>query len=250
MTRSRSDFFDPARRAERRMAAPFERQATQRERKSARRLLWHLWVATLLNEKRRWAFAVKVGRCSMRPEDAPPGFWQGPSDQAVLVDGVELESSVPTRFFQTADTYPSQWGRLSWRIQLNKIVAGRAVLPVFRTFYPGVEWNLNHPDYRWFLSAWFRWEGPGPQYRDPCFPPSPQIEDDTALFRLAWMTKPGSLEFPDSPSEPDLDRPIFLRSRVDARDRRRISEVLRSQHEPQAASDSAVILLDDIIDSS
>jgi hypothetical protein len=33
-------FFDSARREERRMAAPFERRATQRERKSARRLSW------------------------------------------------------------------------------------------------------------------------------------------------------------------------------------------------------------------
>jgi hypothetical protein len=184
----------------------------------------------------------------MQPEDAPPGFWQGPGDQPVLVDGVELESGVPTRFFQAVDGYPPEWGRLSWRIQLNKIVAGRAATPVFRTFYPGVEWNLNRADHRWFLTAWFRWEGAGPQYRNPGLAEPARIEGDTALFRIAWMTKPRSLEFPDTPPEPDHDRPLFLRSRVDARDRSRISEALQSRQELQAKSDPAVIVLDDIIE--
>jgi hypothetical protein len=118
---------------------------------------------------------------------------------------------------------------------------------VFRTFYAGVEWNLNRPDYRWFLTAWFTWEGPGPPYRDPGLPGPAHIEDDTALFRIAWMPKPTPLDFPLSDAEPDFDRPLFLRSRVDARERRRISEGLRPEHERKAKSDSAVILLDDIL---
>jgi hypothetical protein len=186
----------------------------------------------------------------MQPEYAPPGFWQWPGDQPVLVDGVELDSGVPTRFFQTVDAYPAEWGRLRWRVQLNKIVSGRPVSPAFRTFYPGVEWNLNHPDYRWFLTAWFKWEGPGPAYRDPLLPRPARIEEDTVLFRIAWMPKPRPLDFPDSAPEPDFDRPLFLRARVDARDRRRIAEALHLQPEPRAKSDSAVILLDDIIDAS
>ena len=172
----------------------------------------------------------------MQPEDAPPGFWEGPGDQPVLVDGVELESDVPTRFFQTVDKYPPEWGRLTWRIQLNKIVAGRAASPVFRTFYPGVEWNLNRADHRWFLTAWFRWEGAGPHYRCPGPTGPAHIEGETVLFRM------------NSPPEPDHDRPLFLRSRVDARDRSRISEALQSQQEPQTKSDPAVIVLDDIIE--
>ena len=172
----------------------------------------------------------------MKPEDAPPGFWQGPGDQRVLVDGVEFESGVPTRFFQTVDKHPPEWGRLSWRIQLNKIVAGQAATPVFRTFYPGVEWNLNRADHRWFLTAWFRWEGAGPHYRCPGPAGPAHIEGDTVLFRIY------------SPPEPDHDRPLFLRSRVDARDRSRISEALQSQQELQANPDPAVIVLDDIIE--
>ncbi len=193
---------------------------------------------------------MKVGQCSMQPEHAPPGFWRWSVDRAVIIDGVHLDSGVPTRFFQTLDAYPSDWGRLSWRIQLNKRESGRAVTPVFRTFYAGVEWNLNRPDYRWFLTAWFTWEGPGPQYRDPCLPGPAHIEDDTALFRIAWMPKPRPLDCPDSAPEPDPDRPLFLRSRVDARDRRRTSEALRPRHELRTKSDSAVILLDDILDVS
>ncbi len=186
----------------------------------------------------------------MQSEDAPPGFWQEPGDRPVLVDGVELESGVPTRFFQTVDKYPAEWGRLSWRIQLNKIVAGRAAAPMFRTFYPGVEWNLNRADHRWFLTAWFRWEGAGPEYRNPGLTGPAQIEGDTALFRIAWMTKARSLESPDSPLEPDHDNPLFLRSRVDARDRSRISEGLESRRELPAQPDPGVIVLDDVIERS
>ena len=176
---------------------------------------------------------MKIGQCFMQPEHTPPGFWHGPGDQPVLVDGVEFESGVATRFFQSVDAYPSEWGRLRWRIQLNKIVSGRAGSPVFRTFYPGIEWNLHHPDYRWFLSAWFQWEGPGPQYREPALPGPARIEKDTVLFRIA-----------------DFDRPVFLRSRVDVRDRRRIAEALQSQPELPAKPDSAVIVLDDIFEGS
>jgi hypothetical protein len=190
---------------------------------------------------------VKVGRCSMQPEHAPPGFWPASGDRPALVDGVELDSSVPTRFFQTIDTYPPEWGRLTWRIQLNRIVAGRAALPAFRTFYTGVEWNLNRPDHRWFLTAWLRWEGPGPEHRDQCLAAPAHIEDDAALFRIAWMMKPRAPQRSDSPPEPDLGRPLFLRSRVDARDRRRISETLQPQSKLETKPDSAVILLDDIV---
>lgn len=186
----------------------------------------------------------------MEPEDAPPGPWPLPGDRPLLVAGVELESGVPTRFFQSVDTYPAEWGRLSWRVQVNKIVSDRAASPVFRTFYSGVEWNLNRPDFRWFLSAWFHWDGPGPQYRDPCFPAPPQIDGDTALFRFAWMPKPAPPDTADAFPEPDLDRPLFLRSRVDARDRRRIAAALRSQPEVPAKRDPTLISLDDIIEAS
>jgi hypothetical protein len=196
------------------------------------------------------ASTVKAGQCYIRPENAPPGFWQRPDDRPALIDGVILESGVRTRFFQTVDVYPSEWGRLSWRIQLNKIVSDHAALPVFRTFYMGVEWNLDHPDYRWFLTAWFKWEGPGPHYRDPSLPPPARIENDTALFRIAWMPKRRLRDFPDAAPEPDFEQPLFLRSRVDARDPRRISEALQSQRERQASSESAVISLDDIIEVS
>ncbi len=190
------------------------------------------------------------GQCFVHREHSPPGFWRWPGDGPVLIDGIQLESGVPTRFFQTVDAYPSAWGNLSWRIQLNKIVSDQAVSPAFRTFYPGVEWNLNRPDFRWFLTAWFKWDGPGPQYDDAYLTGPPHVEGDTALFRIAWMPKSGPLAPADPGQEPDFNRPLFLRSRVDARDRRRISEALRSQHDAQAKSDSAVILLDDIIEAS
>lgn len=185
----------------------------------------------------------------MQPEDAPPGLWQA-GDRPPFVDGVELESNAPTRFFQSVDAFPSEWGRLSWRIQVNKIVSERAASPVFRTFYTGVEWNLNRPDYRWFLSAWFHWEGPGPGYRDRCFPAPPLIDGDTALFRFAWLPLSGPPDLPGSVPQPDLERPLFLRSRVDARDRRRIAEAVRSQRDIAATSDPGVISLDDIIEAS
>ncbi len=193
---------------------------------------------------------MQAGQCSTQSDHAPPGFWQWPADRPVLIDGIQLESGLPTRFFQTVDSYPAEWGILRWRVQLNKIVSGRAVAPVFRTFYPGVEWNLNRPDYRWFLTAWFTWEGPGPPYRGADRTEPPHVEGDTALFRIAWMPQAAPRDPPDSVPEPDFERPLYLRSRVDARDRRRISEALRSRPEPQATSDSAVILLDDVIEAS
>jgi len=190
----------------------------------------------------------------MQPEHAPPGYWQWPGDRPVLIDGVTLESRVPTRFFQTIDAYPGEWGRLSWRIQLNKIVSGQTALPAFRTFYPGVEWNLKHPDYRWFLTAWLKWEGPGPPYRDPALPGPPQIpaliKDDTVLFCFAWMPKPKPVDVPDVPPEPDFERPLFLRSRVDARDRRSIAEAVHAKPEVAAKPASGVISLDDIIEAA
>ncbi len=190
---------------------------------------------------------MKTGQCFMQLEQAPPGFWQWHADRPVLVDGVEFESECPTRFFQSVDAFPSEWGRLTWRVQLNKIESGRAALPVFRTFYPGTEWNLNRAGPRWFLTAWLKWEGPGPPYREVA--PGPvRIEGDTVLFPIAWMPKPQAAHSPDAAREPDLDRPIFLRSRVDARDRRRIAESLRAQTAPRAHADPGMILLDDFID--
>jgi hypothetical protein len=140
---------------------------------------------------------------------------------------------VPTRFFQSVDPHPRSWGPLHWRIQLNKIVDGRAELPLFRTFYPGVEWNLNHPDYRWFLSAWFRWE-----HRNGALEPRSSgplhIEGDTVVFRIP---------VPD----PDFAGSLYLRSRVDARDRRSIAEAQHSR-EQATTRESSVILLDDVFD--
>lgn len=187
----------------------------------------------------------------MRPEQVPPGFWRWAGEQSAPVDGVELESSVATRFFQTVDPCPPEWGDLSWRIQLNKFVSGRADLPMFRTFYPGIEWNLSHPDDdRWFLTAWCKWEGPGPAYRDLCFPTPVQIQGDVVFFRIAWLPKAKPPDSPRSAAEPDFDKPLFLRSRVDARDRRRIAEDLQSKPEVEHERDPSVIMLDDIIDLS
>jgi hypothetical protein len=176
----------------------------------------------------------------MHPEQAPPGFWTWPGDGPALIAGVELDSAVPTRFFQTLDAFPPAWGRLSWRVQLNKLVADRAESPSFRTFYPGVEWNLRSGG-RWFLSAWFRWDGDGPRYAGRDLPGAIRVEGDTALFRYAWM--PAA----ESPELPDLERPLFLRSRVDARDRRRIAEALRSEREPAPQPEPGLIVLDDIL---
>src|SRR5208282_2034829 len=103
------------------------------------------------------------------------------------------------------------------------------------------------PDYRWFLTAWITWEGAGPPYLDPNVPGPPRIDADTILFRIAWMPKPPSPGVPGAAPEPDLERPIFLRSRVDARDRRRIAAALHAPPAPQASADSGVIQLDDIL---
>jgi hypothetical protein len=170
----------------------------------------------------------------MSREHAPPGFWQW-ADELVLLDGVELESAVPTRFFQTVDASPPEWGRLSWRIQLNKVVDGRAEAPFFRTFYSGVEWNLSHSDDRWFLTAWCRWEQLAGERGTPrCVPPA-RIERETILF-------------PIPPPDPGFDRPLYLRSRVDARDRRLIAEAVQSESNQPAPEDEKLILLDDFME--
>ena len=185
----------------------------------------------------------------MRFEDAPPEFWQRPRERAAI-DGAVFESRVPTRFFQTLDALPAEWGRLSWRVQLNQFVSGEAGLPVFRTFYPGVEWNLNRGGDRWFLSAWFRWLDGGPRYREPELPGAVRIDGDTVSFRLGWMPQPASSESPHTVQEPDLSRPLFLRSRVDARDRKRIAEAVEPRPARPAGAQGAVISLDDVIDAA
>lgn len=163
----------------------------------------------------------------MSIDDAPPDFWRWPDAASAAIDGVELESSVPTRFFQSVDAYPPEWGRLVWRVQLNRLDLRDVTLPVYRTFYPGVEWNLRAGDGRWFLTAWMRWEGPGPL--QPIAQP-PAIDGDTVSFCI--------------------DRTIFLRCRVDARDRRSIAQNVRSQRADPQPHEPGLISLDDIIGSS
>lgn len=170
----------------------------------------------------------------MRREHAPPGFWPWPADERALLDGVELESGVPTRFFQIVDPYPRTWGPLRWRVQLNKMVDGRAELPLFRAFYSGVEWNLNHPDYRWFLTAWFRWEhSAGVPAASSCGPS--HIEGNTVVFPIP---------VPD----PAFVGSLCLRSRIDARDRHRIAEAVRS-HDRPTDTEAPLIILDDVLDT-
>ena len=142
------------------------------------------------------------------------------------VDGVELESAVPTRFFQSVDAYPTEWGRLIWRVQLNLLANGSVALPVFRTFYPGVEWNLRHHERSWFLTAWLRWEGMGPP-QSAAGPPS--IEGD----RVAFSIGPNA----------------FLRCRVDARDRRSIARSVQADTPVAPSEEPGVISLDEIIQS-
>jgi hypothetical protein len=177
---------------------------------------------------------MKTAERLMHREQAPPGFWQWPGEETALVQGVEFESVTPTRFFQTVDAYPHSWGRLSWRVQVNMIVAGQCALPMFRTFYPGVEWNLNHADHHWFLTAWFRWDGRTGEQAQAHVGAPPQIEDDTAVFGI--------------PCDPTLTTPLHLRSRIDTRTRRSIAEALQSQAEPTVTPTHGVILLDDVID--
>lgn len=173
----------------------------------------------------------------MHSDDAPPNFWRA-AEATALVDGVEFESAVPTRFFQTLDAYPAEWGRLVWRIQLNRFVAGRADSPAFRTFYPGIEWNLRRSgmqasDDRWFLTAWMKWEGTGPpDYNPAAAQPAVRVEASTALFLVAS----------------NLEQSVFLRSRIDARDRRQIAQTVGSEREPSIASEEGLILLDDVIE--
>ena len=182
---------------------------------------------------------MNVGRCSITSEDAPPGFWLLPGADSAIVDGVEFESSAPTRLFQSLDSYPQEWGRLSWRVQLNKLEAGRAALPVFRTFYPGVEWNLRAGGW-WFLSAWFKWEGSGPPYPQDDLRHAPRIEGDTAVFCVSW--------WPRRDGRPDATRAICLRSRVDARNRRTIAQSVASHSEHDEHHPDGVIVLDDLLE--
>ena len=184
---------------------------------------------------------MNVGECRISPEQAPPGFWMGADDRSVLIGGIEVDSAVPTRFFQTLDPFPRAWGRLSWRIQLNRLVGGHAESPAFRTFYPGVEWNLNRPGGRWFLSAWFKWEDGAPPCRDLAPAVSILAGEDIALFRYAWLPAAGSAEVADP------ERPLYLRSRIDARSRRRIAEDVRAEREPPPKADPGVIVLDDVL---
>lgn len=169
----------------------------------------------------------------MRAEEAPPGFWSGPPDRPVLVEGVELTSDGPTRFFQSVDAYPKDWGRLTWRVQLNAIVDNRVALPMFRTFYTGVEWNLRSRSRDWFLTAWLTWDGPGPQDGEQSSFAPPIIEEERVLFRFARTPKP-----------------LFLRTRIDARDRRRIAQEVRAREQAEVAPERAVIVLDDVIGHS
>jgi hypothetical protein len=170
---------------------------------------------------------VNVARCVMTIDDAPPGFWQWPGTDSALIDGIELESAVPTRFFQSLDAYPREWGRIFWRLQLNRFEHGRVTMPMFRTFYPGVEWNLNRPGGRWFLSAWFKWQANGPAGADPSQRAAMQIEGDTVVFSFGE---------------------IVLRSRVDARDRKAVAESLRAHEREPAPPPPGVIMLDDVVD--
>jgi hypothetical protein len=177
---------------------------------------------------------MKIARCLIQREQAPPGFWPWRDDSA-LVDGVEFESAVPTRFFQSVDAYPKDLGRLGWRVQLNRIADGRAGLPMFRTFYPGVEWNLNHSGARWFLTAWYKWERHAGEREDAQSVKPERIEGDTV-----W--------FPIVSASPNVGKALYLRSRVDARDRRAIASGIAAHNTSDASSDSALIVLDDLID--
>jgi hypothetical protein len=171
-------------------------------------------------------FAVTLAQCRMQVEDAPPGFWPWPDPGAVLVEGVEIESDVPTRFFQTLDRYPREWGSLSWRVQLNRLECGSAATPRFRTFYSGAEWNLRGHGGRWFLTAWARWDGPGPGSGEPSIPRPVGIEGDTVLFRIG---------------------PVALRCRVDARDRREIASSLAARDRVEPLPTPGLIVLDDLV---
>lgn len=172
---------------------------------------------------------MRIATYLMQREHAPPGFWQW-RDEVMPVAGVEIESGVPTRFFQTVDAYPRSWGRLTWRIQLNKIVDDRAGVPLFRSFYPGVEWNLNSFDRRWFLTAWFKWE-----QGDPRAASIARIEDDTVSFAIP-------------PAGTACSDELYLRSRIDARDRHRVAETVARAREPDVPSHPELIVLDDFVD--
>ncbi len=177
---------------------------------------------------------MHIARYVMQREHAPPGFWRWP-DACKTLEGVELESAIPTRFFQTVDQYPRAWGRLSWRVQLNKLVEDRAELPLFRTFYPGVEWKLNSTDARWFLTAWFLWELPGDKRSEPQPAAVAGLDDGVVSFAI-------------SRADPDSGERLYLRSRIDARDRHSVAETVQQQREGDAPAQTSVILIDDLLD--
>lgn len=175
---------------------------------------------------------MNLGKCRIHEENAPPGFWRSSDGQEAIIDGVELRSSVPTRFFQSVDAYPPEWGRLSWRIQLNSLDGDVAGAPSFRTFYPGVEWNLGGGNGRWFLSAWLRWSGDGPP-EGMRTSSAIQIEGDTVLFEFATTSN---------------NKLLFLRCRVDARDRRTIAKEVQTREQARERfADDDVIVLDDLL---
>ncbi|MGH7707541.1 MAG: hypothetical protein ACREM8_00380 [Vulcanimicrobiaceae bacterium] len=174
---------------------------------------------------------MNLSHCTISADDAPPGFWPWPAQGSALIAGVEFASAAPTRFFQRIDACPPQWGRPLWRVQINQLAAGRAAMPVFRTFYPGVEWNLRLPGARWFLSAWLKWNDPNQSNRAAGSLVPVRIEGDEVLFRVA-----------------DIEPQPFLRCRVDARERNEVSASLRAQREPPQRSDPSVIALDDLFE--
>ncbi len=178
---------------------------------------------------------MHVASYLMHREHAPPGFWPW-RDDVRCIEGVEFESTGPTRFFQTVDTHPRSWGRLNWRVQLNKLADDRAALPLFRTFYPGVEWKLApSADQRWFVTAWFRWDRPAGEHVEGCAGSVAAIESGVISFRIPAFDR-------------DSGETLQLRSRVDARDRRSIADSVQSVRKSDASTKSTLINLDDVLD--
>ncbi len=78
-----------------------------------------------------------------------------------------------------------------------------------------------------------RWEGAGPPDRNlAAAQPAVAVDANTALFLVAQ----------------NLEQPVFLRSRVDARDRRQIAQAVGPEDEPSTNTGAGVILLDDLIE--